>query len=61
MAKLVAWLKKHHIFHTWSKWVKQDYLRRYSLAGVRIEGGDYRVTLQERSFSVCGLVQTHNV
>ena len=57
MIRLIAWLKKIHVFHTWTQWETVDagsLVRTDDMAVERVIG---HFTNQRRKCEVCGYTQ----
>ena len=51
---VIAWLRRHHWIHTWSRWERVSYK-------VWILSRESKVDYQDRQCEVCGLIQSVKV
>jgi hypothetical protein len=56
-----SFLKRHHIWHTWTRWEPMVYTIRYEMGGVRFPEQDYKITYMDRRCQVCGKLQSERV
>lgn len=58
MKAFIAWLKRHHILHTWGAWEKYQYTHTPLIGGMPVTSMAVEITGQQRRCEVCKKYQS---